>query len=96
MIKTETREFVDKTKRKRKRDAENDESSQAPAKAAKIFKEKKLTAKRSHKSEDNVKNGDFTDKKSRSTQKITRPDGKEKPKIVRIVLIYEHIVIYWC
>jgi len=57
---------------------------------AEIFKKKKLTAKRQRKTEDNVKNGDLTDKKSTSARNITGRDGKKKPKIVRNVLIY------WC
>jgi len=88
MIKTEVTKAANRMKRKR--NADDDDCQQVLAKAAKVFKEKKLKSKRPRKNEDGMKNSDLKSHqhsmkaKLKSTQTTTKPEGnKNKPKMVR-------------
>ena len=83
----EVTEAVGMKKRKRQEIADVDSHSERPSKAVKKSKEKKLTLKHLRKSEGDAKNGVLKSrpqsKKLKPTQKISKPDGSKKSKMVR-------------
>ena len=76
---------VNKKKRKRKQNVDENDCRQGPVKAAKTYEEKKLIARKPHSSDVRVKSDLKNDtKKMKQMQKTTRTEGnKGKPKMVR-------------